>query len=297
MADVLVVDDDDTVRRLVCDVLELEGHHVVAMPDGPSSLAYLRSMRPDCVLLDVMMPGQDGFDVLARIRDQPVLADLPVALLTAAADDATVWRGWQSGASWFFNKPIDVDALRGFVGALSPGRQRSPAPATSPYELAAARQPAGEAVEATLVEMIRALESQALLHGTGQLIMVSVPGPTVLRDSRMLRLEELAASGNEVVVLGRRLPRRVNVERSASLVPLRQDDRLQQELVHLVAGPKSTSLLVARAADGFGGRWSFVLSHDVPLVGSVAEQLLARVPHLALAVPELPSLAAQASEG
>lgn len=297
MADVLVVDDDQTVRRLVCDVLELEGHHVVGMPDGPSALAYLRSMRPDCVVLDVMMPRQDGFEVLTRIRDQPGLADLPVALLTAAADDATVWRGWQSGASWFFTKPIDADALRDFVGALSPGRQRSPAPTSSPYELAAVREPAGEAVEQTIVEMIHALESQALLHCTGQLVMLSVPGPTVLRDSRMLRLEQLAAGGNDVVVLGRRLPRRVNAEGSASLVPLRQDDRLQQELVHLVAGPRGTSLLVARAADGFDARWSFVLTHELELVRAVAEQLLQRVPHLGLSLPELPTLVAQASDG
>lgn len=287
VADVLVVDDDLAIRHLIADLLELEGHSVVGVGDAEAVERYLHTERPDCIVLDVMLPGRDGFEVLAWIRAQPGLHDLPVALLTASTDDATVWRGWQSGASWFFNKPIDAEALRDFVSALQPGRQRRAAPASSPFEMAAASESVGLASEHALLQMVHLLESQAQLHGRGQLIFLSLPGPNVLRDSRMVRLEQLAEFGNNVVVMGRRIPRRVGTEGMASLVPLRQDDRIQRELVHLVAGTRSASLLVARAGDSRESRWSFVLSHNGALVESVADRLLDRVPHLHLTVPDM----------
>jgi DNA-binding response OmpR family regulator len=292
VADVLVVDDDEAIRRLVCDVLELEGHRPVAMPDGPSALAYLRTSRPDCVVLDVMMPGQDGFEVLGQIREQPHLADLPVALLTAAADDASVWRGWQSGASWFFTKPVDFEALLGFVSALQPGRRRRPAPTSSPYALIADVVPLAEAEETTLLQIVRALESQATLFGTPMLVATSIPGPDVLRGSRMSRLEALAERGADVVVLGRRIPRRVTRGGAPHLVPLRQDDCLQQEWVHVVCSPRVTSALVCRTTATGGGRWSFALTHDPALAETVGTAILDRVPHLQLTMPPLPRSAA-----
>jgi DNA-binding response OmpR family regulator len=296
VADVLVVDDDDAIRSLVCDVLEMEGHRPVAMPDGPSALAYLRTSRPDCVVLDVMMPGQDGFEVLSQIREQPHLADLPVALLTAAADDASVWRGWQSGASWFFTKPVDFEALLGFVSALQPGRRRKAAPTSSPYALIADRVALGEAAESTLLQIIRALESQAQLFGTPMLVLTSVPGPDVLRGSRMSRLEALAERGADVVVLGRRIPRRVTRGGAPHLVPLRQDDCLQQEWVHIVASPRVTSAVVCRTTPSGNGRWSFGLTHDPELVEAAATTVLDRVPHLQLTMPPLSRSTAPVAE-
>ena len=66
MPKVLVVDDDPSVRALVADVLELEGYLVETADDGPSALLAVAAERPDCVVLDVMMPGLDGHEVLAR---------------------------------------------------------------------------------------------------------------------------------------------------------------------------------------------------------------------------------------
>lgn len=289
MAEVLVVDDDPAIRRLVCDVLEMEGHHAVPVPDGPSALGYLQHARPDCVVLDVMMPGQDGFDVLGRIRAHPELADLPVALLTAAADDASVWRGWQSGASWFFTKPVDFEALLGFVRALQPGRRRRPAPTGSPYALVSARVATGEAEESTLLDLVRALEAQAMLFGVPQLVLTSVPGPEVLRGARMSRLEVLAERGADVVVMGRRIPRRVTSNATPQLVPLRPDDCLQQEWVHVVCGPRLTSVFVSRTTSTGSGRWSFAVSHDAGVVSAAAELMLERIPHLQLTLPPLPA--------
>ena len=94
---VLVVDDDTAVRRLVCDVLQAYGYSTVAANDGFSALRMMQTEHPDCVILDVMMPGLDGHAVLNRIRESEGGSDLPVVMLTAAADDAQAWKAWTEG--------------------------------------------------------------------------------------------------------------------------------------------------------------------------------------------------------
>jgi DNA-binding response OmpR family regulator len=81
---VVVVDDDDAVRGLVADVLSIEGYVVSLAADGFAALRMIQSDQPDAVILDVMVPGLDGHDVLARIRRSERGADLPVIMLTAA---------------------------------------------------------------------------------------------------------------------------------------------------------------------------------------------------------------------
>ena len=111
MASILVVDDDASVRALLRDLLECEGHEVRTADDGFAALRSVASARPDCVVLDVMMPGLDGHEVLARLRALAGGASLPVIMLTAAADDANAWRGWSGGVDCFLGKPFDVDVL------------------------------------------------------------------------------------------------------------------------------------------------------------------------------------------
>ncbi len=118
MTYVLVVDDEEPVRHLVRDVLELDGYDVDECADGPSALARVAERQPDCLVLDVMMPGLSGIDVLTRLRAMPECEDLPVLLLTAAGDDGTTWAGWQAGASYYLPKPFDVDHLLTWVGRL-----------------------------------------------------------------------------------------------------------------------------------------------------------------------------------
>jgi CheY-like chemotaxis protein len=116
---VLVVDDDPSVRRLVCDVLQAYGYSTVDASDGFSALRMLQSERPDCVVLDVMMPGLDGHAVLTRIRESDGGSDLPVVMLTAAADDAQAWQAWSEGVDYFLAKPFDPDELLHFLDYLS----------------------------------------------------------------------------------------------------------------------------------------------------------------------------------
>lgn len=115
MSTILVVDDDASVRSLLRDLLELEDLTVVEACDGPQALAAIAAEPPDCVVLDIMMPGMSGLDVLRTIRAQQGTLDLPVILLTALTDDETTWAGWTSGASVFLPKPFEPDHLTDWV--------------------------------------------------------------------------------------------------------------------------------------------------------------------------------------
>ena len=123
MARILVVDDDPSVGALVRTVLECEGHVVQVVADGYAALRAVAAERPDCVVLDVVMPGMGGHEVLARLRASTGGLELPVVMLTAAADDANAWRAWSGGADYLLGKPFDVDELLRHVdGLLVPAR-------------------------------------------------------------------------------------------------------------------------------------------------------------------------------
>jgi len=120
-ASILVVDDDPGVRRLVVDVLETEGYAVRAVEDGFAALRSVQNERPDCIVLDVMMPGMDGHDVLSLLRSHDLEEHLPVVMLTAAADDDHIWRAWSEGVDYFLSKPFAPDELLRFLHYLFAG--------------------------------------------------------------------------------------------------------------------------------------------------------------------------------
>ncbi len=118
MPKILVVDDDPSVRMLVRDVLEMEGHEVTVAEDGFAALRAIELERPGCVVLDVMMPGLDGHAVLQRIRDLDAGPALPVVMLTAAADDESTWTAWSGGVDYFLAKPFDPSELLRYLDYL-----------------------------------------------------------------------------------------------------------------------------------------------------------------------------------
>ena len=118
MRKILVVDDDPSVRALVRDVLEMEGYEVALAEDGFAALRRVEAARPDCVVLDVMMPGMDGHAVLSRIRAGDGGANLPVVMLTAASDDAQAWQAWSGGVDYFLAKPFDPSELLRYLDYL-----------------------------------------------------------------------------------------------------------------------------------------------------------------------------------
>lgn len=124
MSVVLVVDDDAAIREYVGDFLEMEGHDVRFAADGASALAAIQAQRPDCLLLDVMMPGMSGHEVLAEIRRADGGPQLPVVMVTAAAGDAQSWQAWTSGVDFFLAKPIDTEHLLRVLDYLTSGTGR-----------------------------------------------------------------------------------------------------------------------------------------------------------------------------
>jgi EAL domain-containing protein (putative c-di-GMP-specific phosphodiesterase class I)/ActR/RegA family two-component response regulator len=115
---VLVVDDEESVRRLLRDCLELDGYEVREAADALQAIDRISEGVPDCLVLDVMMPGMSGLELLERLREDPRTALIPVLMLTAATDDDTTWAGWAHGASCYVPKPFDIDHMLDWVGRL-----------------------------------------------------------------------------------------------------------------------------------------------------------------------------------
>jgi DNA-binding response OmpR family regulator len=117
MAQILVVDDDPAIRQLLTDVLEMDGHHVRVAVDGTVAVSMLDVFRPDCVVLDVMMPGLDGYGVLRSIRShdgEPVA----VIMLTAAAEPNSAARAWADGVDYYLAKPFRPDEVLDVIDGL-----------------------------------------------------------------------------------------------------------------------------------------------------------------------------------
>lgn len=108
---VLVVDDEDHLRRLLCDLLEREGYRTIEARDGAEAIARVDQHNPDLVLLDLNLPGLDGYGVLAQLRSRPDTRQLPVVVLTAKGDEDNEVRVLQAGADDFLTKPFRARAL------------------------------------------------------------------------------------------------------------------------------------------------------------------------------------------
>jgi two-component system OmpR family response regulator len=108
---VLLVDDDEDVRHMTRVALGFEGFDVTEAPDGTAGVEAVRADPPDAVVLDVMMPGIDGIEVLRVLRQDDGLHDLPIVLLTAKAGVVAEQAGWDAGATAYLTKPFTGTAL------------------------------------------------------------------------------------------------------------------------------------------------------------------------------------------
>jgi adenylate cyclase len=114
---VLVVDDDPINRRLLLKGLERDGHRTAWAKDGSTALAAIAEDPPDVVLLDIVMPGLDGIEVLERMKRDPDLAHIPVIMISGLDDAESVVRCIEAGAEDFLPKPFDPVILRARVNA------------------------------------------------------------------------------------------------------------------------------------------------------------------------------------
>ena len=112
---ILVVDDERHIVRLVQVNLERAGYEVLTAYDGIEAMEKVKTESPDMVVLDVMMPRMDGFEVLKNLQADPRYQNIPVIMLTAKAQDADIFAGWQSGVSSYLTKPFNPRELLTFV--------------------------------------------------------------------------------------------------------------------------------------------------------------------------------------
>ena len=123
MGTILVVDDEADIRELVRINLELDGHAVIVAANGAEAIEFAVGEHPDCVVLDVMMPEKDGWQVLEEMKSSidPVISQIPVIMLTARSDDLDRIRGGIEGALRYLTKPFSPSELRSEVAAALTG--------------------------------------------------------------------------------------------------------------------------------------------------------------------------------
>jgi DNA-binding response OmpR family regulator len=143
MPEVLIVDDDPHLRKLLAATLDGAGYTIWEEPGGAEALAALERLAPDCMVLDLMMPGIDGFGVLRERRRRGLAPDTRVLVLTAKTAERDYAKSWEQGADEYLVKPFDPEDVIAAVEELL---------AASPAELAERRE--SELRKAELLERL-----------------------------------------------------------------------------------------------------------------------------------------------
>jgi len=126
---VLVIEDAFATRRLVELSLAYEGFEIIQREDGPSGLEAALTLIPDLIVLDIALPGMDGWEILSHIRADPKTKHIPVVVITAHDTAETRTKANHSHADGFVGKPFDLDQLRNEVNKLIGTRQPHKTPA------------------------------------------------------------------------------------------------------------------------------------------------------------------------
>jgi len=114
---ILVIEDDSEIRELLAVSFEREDWLILEAEDGERGLSFLASRKPDCIVLDIMLPGLDGLEVLRRIKADQVAARIPVIMTTARGEDSDVISGLELGADDYVVKPFSPKVLSARIRA------------------------------------------------------------------------------------------------------------------------------------------------------------------------------------
>jgi two-component system phosphate regulon response regulator PhoB/two-component system alkaline phosphatase synthesis response regulator PhoP len=123
---ILIIEDEQTIAELVGDSLKRWGYRVETASDGDEGLAVAESTLPDLVILDLMLPGLDGWEICRRLKQNAVTRDIPVIMLTARRDERDVVAGLEIGADDYLRKPFSMSELVARVRALLRRAGRGP---------------------------------------------------------------------------------------------------------------------------------------------------------------------------
>jgi DNA-binding response OmpR family regulator len=124
MACILVVDDQEDILQTTALILKKDGHDVVTASEGAQALEVARTKRPDLILLDIEMPGMDGWETLRLLRLEAATREVPVAMFTILFDLREKVRALKYGAQEYVTKPFEMDDLLGRVRRVIEGRSR-----------------------------------------------------------------------------------------------------------------------------------------------------------------------------
>ena len=115
---VLVVEDEDNIALALDFLMTREGYDHDRVADGDAALPKIRAMRPDLVVLDVMLPGVSGYDICREVRGDPALRGVKILMMTARGSSVERRRGMETGADGFITKPFELKELRQEVRRL-----------------------------------------------------------------------------------------------------------------------------------------------------------------------------------
>jgi DNA-binding response OmpR family regulator len=121
---VLLVEDEEQLRRVMKDLLQREGYQVAEARDGIQALDEVDRFAPDVIILDLNLPGLDGYGVLSQLRSRPATREIPVMVLTAKGDEDNEVRVFELGADDFVTKPFRARSLTARLEAVL-GRRRA----------------------------------------------------------------------------------------------------------------------------------------------------------------------------
>ena len=117
MALVLIVDDSPTEQHVFCKALERQGYDTAVASDGEEAIAAALELRPEVIVMDVVMPGMNGFQATRRLSKDPTTADIPVVIVSSKGQETDRIWGLRQGASQYLVKPVDAGELVAAVEA------------------------------------------------------------------------------------------------------------------------------------------------------------------------------------
>lgn len=190
MARLLVVDDEPDLRELLRVCLSMAGHDVAVAADGRRGLEMAVALRPDAIVLDVMMPGLDGWSVIGALKSDPdpAVSAIPIILLTARADDLDLVRGGIEGAVRYLTKPFALNDLTGAVSEAVGGpepEQRQAAQRAALARLARLERGVGQPAQRAPRPRISRLEPVTAANGGPGAPLVADQWPRWLDPDRL----------------------------------------------------------------------------------------------------------------
>ena len=128
---ILIIDDNSAWRYLVIHELHKQGYTTFSAGNGTAGIEMAQQNKPDLILLDILMPGMDGFQVCRILKKDPLLKDIPVIFLTAKAQKTDVILGLESGGTSYLVKPVKIEIILQKIAALI-GEPSPPSPPGNP---------------------------------------------------------------------------------------------------------------------------------------------------------------------